>query len=309
MAKSVTVIGASNIDICATSQASLISGDSNPGKVEQSFGGVGRNIAENLARLQLSVQFITAYGGDPFAALLKTHASHCHMDISKSLICEDMTCSTYICVNQPDGDNYVAVSDMDICTQLTPKFFEDKLDWINQNDAVLVEANLPADSLSYLADHITVPLFADSVSTVKSERLRPILSSLTGLKINRQEAEMLTHIRITEQDDIIAAASILHNTGVQYVFITMGAAGAFLSDGKEAIFFPSMVHDAINTNGCGDACLAGFVHSYLQGQDCAAMIRSSMAMAAICAASPKAVSEMVNPEALEKQLKFFQKEA
>ena len=47
----ICVIGAVNVDIIASSYVRLIHQDSNPGTVKISYGGVGRNIAENLCRL------------------------------------------------------------------------------------------------------------------------------------------------------------------------------------------------------------------------------------------------------------------
>lgn len=119
----VAVIGASNVDISATSLSPLVSGDSNPGKVEISFGGVGRNIAENLCRLGQSVSLITAYGEDPFGQMLRAQAQELGLDVSLSLRDERMSSSLYVCVNQPEGEMAVAVSDMEVCGGLSPDFF------------------------------------------------------------------------------------------------------------------------------------------------------------------------------------------
>ena len=47
----VCVIGGANVDITASSASAFQIGDSNPGSVHVSWGGVGRNIAHNLALL------------------------------------------------------------------------------------------------------------------------------------------------------------------------------------------------------------------------------------------------------------------
>lgn len=301
----ITVVGASNIDIHATSQAVLVLNDSNPGKMEQTIGGVGRNIAENLARLQIKTKFITAYGDDAFATILKKQAAEVGLDISQSVTSPHCSSSVYICVNQPDGEMYVAVSDMDVCEQLSSNFLQDKLSSINHSDALVLDSNLPEAAITFLAQNCTVPIFADSVSTKKVRRLKDALPRLTGLKINRQEVELLTGLSIEEPKDAITIASALHSLGVKYVLITLGSEGGFLSDGHSMEFHPSMVRDFVNTTGCGDACLAGMVYAYLGGGDCRAILRSSMAMAGICAADSKAVSPAVSPEALTGYLKQF----
>ena len=62
------VCGGVNIDIGAHSFAPLRAKDSNPGKVELSLGGVGRNIAHNMRLLGVPTYLLTAVGGDSRAA-------------------------------------------------------------------------------------------------------------------------------------------------------------------------------------------------------------------------------------------------
>ena len=54
------VCGGVNIDIGAHSFAPLRAKDSNPGKVELSLGGVGRNIAHNMRLLGVPTYLLTA---------------------------------------------------------------------------------------------------------------------------------------------------------------------------------------------------------------------------------------------------------
>ena len=68
--KTVTCVGGANIDIQGFSNAAINMRDSNPGTVRLCPGGVGRNIAENLAWLGANVRMVTAVGEDPFAAAL-----------------------------------------------------------------------------------------------------------------------------------------------------------------------------------------------------------------------------------------------
>ena len=56
----VVVIGGAGIDINGFPSGKLIQKSSNPGRVKLSLGGVGRNIAENLARLGLNVKLLSA---------------------------------------------------------------------------------------------------------------------------------------------------------------------------------------------------------------------------------------------------------
>ena len=72
--KSVLVIGAAGLDIVGRAVEMLEPKTSTPAKVRPSFGGVSRNVAENLAHLGLDVQMITAVGRDQFGWQLLEHA-------------------------------------------------------------------------------------------------------------------------------------------------------------------------------------------------------------------------------------------
>ena len=86
------------------------------------------------------------------------------------------------------------------------------------------------DALVYLAENCQVPLFCDPVSTVKAEKLRPILHRIHTLKPNRLEAELLSGVPIREKADVPKAAQALLNKGVQRLFISLGSDGVFAAE-------------------------------------------------------------------------------
>ena len=301
----VAVVGGSNVDISATATEPLRLGDSNLGRVNVSVGGVGRNVAENLSRLGVKVRLITAYGDDAFASLLKDKAKEAGMDTSQSAECAGFSSSVYGCVNQPNGEMFIAVSDMDVCGELTPAFMQSRLDGIQACDALVLDANIPAETLLFLAKTVSIPVFADSVSAQKVCRLRQAIPYLEGIKTNRREAELLTGLSLGREEDSLKAAKDLHRLGVKKVLITLAEDGGFFSDGKSAAFMPSLVHGMLNTTGCGDACLAGIVYAFLNRRDYRAILKTGMAMAGICAAAETAVSPALTPALLKNYMKRY----
>ena len=77
----VYVIGAVNMDMSGTPSGPLRTGDSNPGRVMLSPGGVGRNIAENLRLLGRPVSLITIMGDDPYASVIREHCLNVGIDL------------------------------------------------------------------------------------------------------------------------------------------------------------------------------------------------------------------------------------
>ena len=80
----VYVIGAVNMDLAGTPDAPLRAGDSNPGRVSMTPGGVGRNIAENLRLLGRRVSLITITGEDTYANVIREHCLNAGIDMQYS---------------------------------------------------------------------------------------------------------------------------------------------------------------------------------------------------------------------------------
>ena len=294
----ITVLGASNVDISATSLMPLIAGDSNPGAIRLGYGGVGHNIAENLLHLSQDVHLITAFGDDPFASLLQAYAAQINLDISMSIQKMSVASSVYICINQPDGEMSVAVSDMEICHWITPEHLRLHWDAILKSALVIMDANLPEATINYLAKYCKAPLFAETVSTKKAVRLRASLPMLQGIKTNRSEAELLVNFPIRTAKDAEKAADALQCLGVPIVMITMGTDGALVKDTKDLCWLPPMTNILVNTTGCGDAFFAGAAYAWLEGLDCLSMLRNGLGMAALCAADQNSVAAAITPHSL-----------
>ena len=264
------VIGGVNIDIGGISKAPLILGDSNPGKVTMSLGGVGRNIAHNLRLLDVPVTFLTAFGEDAFASRIEASCAVLGIDISHARIVPDMHSSTYLFISGPDGDMHCAVSDMDICEKISPDYIAGNLDLLQNADAVVIDANLPEETIRYICAHTDRPIFADPVSTAKAGRLKASLGQIWALKPNRLEAEILSGIPIRDEKSLEKAAKVLLESGLEQVYISLGKDGIFAGVKEENSpdrFFrvPAIPVKVKNATGAGDAFMAGLVKGYLKG--------------------------------------------
>lgn len=302
----IAVVGGVNMDIGARSHAPLVERDSNPGKISLSPGGVGRNIAHDLAALGADVCLLTAFGGDGNAALLQSACREHGIDISRALVLPGESSSVYLFVAGPDGDMALAVSDMDICRRIDPDYLSSCRDVLDGAAAVVIDANLPEETLRFLADTCTAPLFADPVSTAKAPRLRPILGKLHTLKPNRQEAETLTGIPITDADSLDRAASALLETGLQRVFLTLGGDGVYAADRSGVrLALPAAPRRAVDFTGCGDAFTAALAWAFLRGGDLTFTARAGLTAAAFTAESPAANAPGLSEDALLARMASF----
>lgn len=298
----VCVLGAYNVDIAATPFAKFVPCDSNPGKVNVSFGGVGRNIAHNLCLLGEDVEFLTAIGGDAHAQELKKHCSALGMDLSHALLCPDEASSTYLCIHDEKGDMVAAVADMALAARVTKEYVRDVLPVLNAADAVVFDTNLEEETIAYLLEHCTAPMFADTVSCHKAEKLRPSLLHKTcrihTLKTNRVEAEILWGASIKNNDDILSCAKFLHEGGVQNVFITLGSDGLLCYNGSETVWLECLPVDVVSATGAGDSFLAALVFAFGHNADLTTSAKMGRAIAAMTLTSPDAVCKDISAEKL-----------
>lgn len=286
----IIVVGGINVDIIGTAATNMLHGDSNPGTVRVSMGGVGRNIAENLIRLGARVSMVSVLGDDPQAANVRRHSEGIGLDLSLSETLPGLSTSTYLCVNDADGDLYAAVADMGICERITPEFLSARLETLNRADLIVADANIPAESMTYLAEHCQKPVMVDPVSVKKAGKTAQALPRLFALKPNRQEAALLSGVPIVGMDGIEEAASVLLATGLDRVYISLGSQGVFYADRSQSGRIPCAPATIRNTNGCGDTFFAATAIGYLLGMALADTARFGQAAAAICAESTEAVS-------------------
>lgn len=207
------VVGGVNVDIGGQSYAPLVARDSNPGRVRISLGGVGRNIAHNMSLLGVDVRLLTGLRRRPACTarcglLRRAPAS----SISHALQVPGGTTSTYLFLNDVDGDMALGLSDMDICERITPAYLASNLSLLNNAQVIVADTNIPAESLQYLVTHCTPPVFVDPVSTAKARKVQPVLGRVHTLKPNRIEAELLSGVQITDEASLRLAASRLLET-------------------------------------------------------------------------------------------------
>ncbi len=297
MNRRVAVVGGINMDIGGSPYGELLAGDSNPGRIRLRPGGVGRNIAHDLRLLGLEVRLVTALGADANGEALLKSCRELGLDTELSLVLPEERSPVYLYITDRRGDMQLAISDMDVMARLTPERLEPLLDALNGCAAVVLDANLPEESIRFLAEHCTAPLYADPVSNAKAPRLQQALGRLRAVKPNRLEALALTGEAEPER-----AAKRLLERGVKQVFLSLGAEGLLAAEGDRLLRLPCRELPVVNTNGAGDAATAAVVWAGVQGLDLEEAAQAALLAGALTAASPD-----TNPGALGRVAEEFSK--
>ena len=293
------VVGGVNVDIGGRSHAKLVAADSNPGKVSISLGGVGRNIAHNMTLLGLDVKMLTAMGEDVYGNRIAESCKALGIDASHALRVADCATSTYLYIADEAGEMAMALSDMEVCDRITPSYLSANQQVLQNAQVIVADTNIPVETLVYLAENCTVPIFCDPVSTIKAEKLHPILNKIHTLKPNRLEAELLSGVAIRNKADAEAAAKALLQKGVQRVFLSMGADGMYAATAEEQLWMGNIPGDMVNTTGCGESVLAALVWAWMNDLDLKETLKAGLAAGSITMESTETINPAMSATALK----------
>ena len=134
------VVGGVNMDIGGRSFGPIVEADSNPGTISVSLGGVGRNIAHNLALLGADVRMLTALGGDLYGQRILSSCAELGIDVSQALRVSELPTSTYLYIASAEGEMALALSDMAICDRITPEYLAAHLTMLHNSRAVVLRS-------------------------------------------------------------------------------------------------------------------------------------------------------------------------
>jgi pseudouridine kinase len=267
----VVCMGAANLDRKLRSLAPLALHTSNPASQTESYGGVARNIAENLARLGTPVALLTATGSDSSGAALLAHAESLGIDVHGALRLEGAASGTYTAVLDADGDMMVALADMGLYDRLTPAFLAAREAQLASAALVVADLNLPLATVEALlgqARRGVAPLVLVAVSEPKMARLPRDLHGVRLLILNAGELAARVARPLPDEAALEAAMREVQAQGARDVVVTRGAAGVLLTLPDGAIGrLAAPAAEVADVTGAGDAFAAAVCWSLAQRDD------------------------------------------
>jgi pseudouridine kinase len=233
-------------------------------------GGVGRNIAENLARLGTRTHLVAAVGADGLGdqVLGATSAAGVHVEhVRRSA----RPTGTYTAVLDADGELVVAVADMTATDELTPEHVGGARDLIATAGLVVLDGNLAHATLAYALDLAATAgarVVLEPVSVPKARGIADLLAPerpLFAITPNRDELTALTGLPARTDRQLLKAAGALRARGVRLVWVHLGERGSLLSTAEGESFLPAVPAEIADVTGAGDAAVAAFCHALLAG--------------------------------------------
>jgi pseudouridine kinase len=300
----VSVIGGLNIDLQGSSVNPLVFNDSNPGEIVMSAGGVGRNIAENISKLNIHSKILSYVGNDALGDFVVNKSSLSGVDTSFIKKHSHLPTSQYLSVLDDNNDMLVSISDMRIIEEMTIQDIDKWNLTIEQSSAIVVDTNIPIPVIEYLTDkYSNIPLFLDPVSFAKTSKILKLIGRFHTVKPNRLETELISGVKITDNESMLKAAKIIFDMGCKQIFITLGEDGVFYYDGEN---FGQYLHKGVNmisANGAVDAFTAGVVYGFLKLNGIKETAEFASAAAVIALRSANTISDDLSEERVKLLLK------
>lgn len=297
MDKYIAVVGGLNLDIAGLCGPVYREYDSNIGDILTNAGGVGHNIAQNLTKLEVPTFLVTVYGDDHFGSILEAECAESNISLEYAERIPGQSSSTYLYVTDNKGDMVTAINDMKIVDLINPEFLESKLEFINNAELCVIDGNISQESIEWLAENVTAPIFVDPVSVAKADRFLNVLDKIDTIKPNEYEAELFTGIKVVDEETAREAARALVEKGVKNVYVSLGSKGILAAMRDKSVLVPPMADKIVSTNGAGDCTMATIVWArfhYGGTLEIQEVCQFAQAAASITLESDQAVSPELN---------------
>jgi pseudouridine kinase len=262
------------------------------------------NIAENISKLNIHSKILSYVGNDALGDFVVNKSSLSGVDTSFIKKHSYLPTSQYLSVLDDNNDMLVSISDMRIIEEMTIQDIDKWNLTIEQSSAIVVDTNIPIPVIEYLTDkYSNIPLFLDPVSFAKTSKILKLIGRFHTVKPNRLETELISGVKITDNESMLKAAKIIFDMGCKQIFITLGEDGVFYYDGEN---FGQYLHKGVNmisANGAGDAFTAGVVYGFLKLNGIKETAEFASAAAVIALRSANTISDDLSEERVKLLLK------
>jgi len=300
--KRIAVLGGAVFDRKYHARAPLIPGTSNPVDGHRSFGGVARNVAENLARLDVTTSFVSIVGDDDTGRSIIRGLRDLGVDVSQMIVTGEAPTAEYAAILGPENELVLGIADMGIFDLFQPAHLDRVWPHLAAAAFVFADCNLPAETLAALITRrrgARFRLAIDAVSSPKARRLPEDLSGVDILFLNLDEAHAVLGYDEKEQPlSPEKAVEALRKRGVAQAVLTMGAAGMLVSDADSLMKIEAVPARPVDVTGAGDAMIAGTLYRLLSGSSLVEGARTGSLLATLTTESEASVHPLLSPHFL-----------
>lgn len=294
------VVGSLHMDLIATAHELPTPGASVTGDhFTKSPGGKAGNQAVQLARLGIPTALVARVGDDPFGDELVAAMTGNGVDTSH--IVRDPDLATGASTVLSAGGEYLSI----IVPGVSAALSRSDLDRVAASvEVVVAQLELPPEAASMTAgwaDERQVPfvLNASPLPATLDPNAERAITVAETVVVNRAEAARLAERDVASAADAHVAAELIgRRYGVATVVITLGSSGALCRHPAGIDYHPGWPVQVVDTVGSGDAFLATFVASRVEGRSIPLTLERATAAGAMACAHAGTHGGMPTADAL-----------
>ena len=279
----IIVVGSINTDLVVGANKLPKPGETLIGhKFFMNSGGKGGNQAVSAARMGGKVSMVANLGADVFgdSAIAKLQ----HEGINCEGISRDNDSPSGVAIINIDdkGENQIVVAP-GANANLSIDLVSAALERISPSSIVLLQLEIPIESVTRAVEVCKQKGCRIMLDPAPAQALpESVYKGTYLLTPNKNEAELLSGISISDRDSLTSAAEKLLRSGVANVAITLGSQGVFLASGESKQFFEARSVSAVDTTAAGD-CFSGAVAARLsQGYSLVEGLKFGILASSIC---------------------------
>ncbi|GJJ81233.1 ribokinase [Pasteurella canis] len=281
--KKLTVLGSVNADHVISVPHFAKPGETLTGSnYHIAYGGKGANQAVAAARLGANIDFIACIGDDDIGQAMKKAFVQDGMNTDAVVEIKNKMTGIAMIQVSASGENSIVIS-AGANAYLNEDIIDTFADKIIQADALLMQLETPLSAVISAAklaksSHTQVILNPAPAQALPDQ----LLTLLDMITPNETETEILTGVKVVDEQSAQQAAQVFHQKGIKTVLITLGSKGVYVSQqGQTSEIVAGFRVEAKDTTAAGDTFNGALMTALLEDKPLAEAIRFAHAAAAI----------------------------
>ena len=298
MSKPVICIGAALVDDLFHAHEEMLMHTTNEVSGTRTAGGVSRNIAHQLALLDIPVQLISVFGDDADGNWIKQVCRDAGIQLDAS-ITENVPTGKYTAIINTDGSMFTALLTNAALHLITPEYLQQQSELLSSAAFILVDANISVESINWLiafSNEHKIKMIIEPVSVPPARKISKC--NFDGLYLITPNEDELPALCSAESTTIEAQIKELLGKGIQYIWLHKGREGSALYKKTETLQLNAPEATVVDCTGAGDGSVSGFILSKYFGKDNLNSLRTAHTLSAEILQVHGAIATHLNQEKL-----------